>query len=434
MVASSYLAVLRFSIFILWLLAFPMNGYLLGKSGLEHAFLFFVVPHALALFATRFLISNRLFPVVVNVAIGTVIAGTALFPYVGNRALLALIGVAAAGLLVKSIGNMSRVANPPLAGAICMAGGNLALLLLMKLPLTPQTIHLLLALLLLVPFFSPTPRCGAEGKDSFVGYLPFLFVYQLVSGIMYGSLMAMYNRYAFLEGIELLFYVGTAFIGAYLARKGKDILLVLGILGGMLSFALLQIRGGLSVNLSMFAFQSSAGFIDLFILIFLFTRTDSLRAAGPVFGTVCAGIAGGYIISGATGEEVNLVAGSANLILTIAVFIFVFFSRKRGMEKEVRPGPEERPVQRSACITLSPALKKRLSEREQAVLDSVLRKKTFRETAKDLSLSESSVKTYMKRIYEKTGVTGKEELVTMLANVGDGTDNEKGSTSTCGNS
>ena len=428
MVANSYLAVLRFSIFILWLLAFPMNGFLLGKTGLEHAVLFFVVPHALALFATRFLINNRLFPVVVNVAIGIVIAGTALFPYVGNRALplLGLLGVAAAGLLVKSIGDLSRVANPPLAAAICMAGGNLALLLLMKLPLTPQAIHLLLALLLLVPLFSPTPSCGAEDKDSFAGYLPFLFVYQLMSGVMYGSLMAMYNRYAFLDGIELLFYAGTAFIGVYLVRKGKDTLLVLGILGGMLSFALLQIRGGLSVNLSMFAFQSSAGFIDLFILVLLFTRTDLLRAAGPVFGTVCAGIAGGYIISGAAGGEINLVVGSANLILTIAVFIFVFFVRKRVTEREVRPGPEEKQQQRPAGITLSPALRKRLSEREKAVLDCVLRKKTFRETAVDLFLSESSVKTYMKRIYEKTGVTGKEELLTVLANEAGGTGGKEG--------
>ncbi|HEY3308259.1 MAG TPA: helix-turn-helix transcriptional regulator [Desulfuromonadaceae bacterium] len=425
--ANSYLAILRFSIFILWLLAFPMNGFLMGKTGPEHAFLFFVIPHALALLAINFIIKNRIFPMVVNAAIGTVIAGTALFPYVGYRALplLVLLGVAAAGLLVKLIGDMGRVANPPLAGAICMAGGNLALLLLMKLPLTPQAIHLLLALLLFVPLFSATPRCGPEEKDSFAGYLPFLFVYELVSGVMYGSLMAMYNRHAFLDGIELLFYAGTAFIGAYLVRKGKDTLLVLGILGGMLSFSLFQIRGGLSVNLSMFAFQSSAGFIDLFILVLLFTRADSLRAAGPVFGTACAGIAGGYIISGNTNGEGNLVVGSANLILTVTVFIFVFFVRKRETEKEARPGPEEMPVQQPG-ITLSPILKKRLSEREQAVLDCVLRKKTFRETAEDLSLSESSVKTYMKRIYEKTGVTGKEELFTMLANSGGGTGGEEG--------
>jgi DNA-binding CsgD family transcriptional regulator len=418
MAASSYLAVLQFSIFILWLLAFPMNGFLLGKTGSEHALLFFVIPHALALFATRFLIYNRLFPLVVNVAIATVIAGTALFPYVGNLALplLALLGVAAAGLLIKSIGNVGRVANPPLAGAICMASGNLALLLLMKLPLTPQAIHILLALLLLVPFFSPAPRCEVEEKDSFVGYLPFLFVYQLASGVMYGSLMAMYKRYAFLDGLELLFYVATAFTGAYLVRKGKDALLVLGILGGMLSFSLLQIRGGLAVNLSMFAFQSSASLIDLFILVLMFTRTDTLRAAGPVFGTVCAGIAGGYIISGAAGGEENMVVGSANLILTIAVFIFVFFVRKKEMEKEVPPEPEESQQQRPAGITLSPALRKLLSEREKAVLDCVLMKETFRETAVELSLSESSVKTYMKRIYEKTGVTGKEELLQFLAN------------------
>jgi DNA-binding CsgD family transcriptional regulator len=194
----------------------------------------------------------------------------------------------------------------------------------------------------------------------------------------------------------------------------------------MLSFSLLQITGGLSVNLSMFAFQSSAGCVDLFVLVLLFTRTDSLRVAGPVFGTVCAGIAGGYIISGATGAERNLVVGSANLILAIAIFIFVFFVRKRGTERVVRSEPEESPAQRPSGIDFSSSLKKRLSGREQAVLDCVLQKKTFRETAEDLSLSESSVKTYMKRIYEKTGVTGKEELFTVLADNGCGTGGEEG--------
>lgn len=415
----------RFSIFILWLLAFPMNGFLIGKNGPEHSFLLFIIPHALALFTTKALINKRHFPVVVNAAIVTVILGTALFPHLGFMAqpLLAILGVAAAGLLVKLVGDMGRVTNPPLAGALCMAGGNFSLLLLMKLPLTTQAIHLLLALLLCVPLFSPIHCCGEEERDSFVGYLPFLFVYELMSGVMYGSLMSMYNRVAFLEGIELLFYVGTAFVGAQLARKGKDSLLVMGILGGMLSFSLLQFSGALAVNLGIYAFQISAGFVDLFILVLLFTRSDSLRAAGTIYGTVCAGIACGYVISGKTGGAENLVAGSVNIILTVAIFIFVFFVKKKEMGRDVHSEPEKMPV---PGITLSPALKKRLSERERAVLGCVLMKKTYRETAEALSLSESSVKTYMKRIYEKTGVSGKEELFALLANSGTGTGGVEG--------
>ena len=208
----------------------------------------------------------------------------------------------------------------------------------------------------------------------------------------------------------------------WLVRKGKDLLLVLGILGGMLSFSIFNIKGAFAVNLSMFAFQCAAGFIDIFILVLLLSRADCMMVAGPVFGTVCLGIAGGYVISGVTGGAASTVVGAANLVLTIAVFIFIFLAKKLQMGREVKAIPAEVPLtQATSIIRLPPLLQKRLSDREMAVLDCVLHRKTFRETAKVLSLSESSVKTYMKRIYEKTGVTGKNELFSMLANSeGDG--------------
>lgn len=419
MAMNSFPAVLRFSLFILWLLAFPMNGFLLERTGLEHPLLFFAIPQAVALFTIRYLMDSRFFPAVMNTAIIVVIAGTALFPFAGKQGLplLAVMGVAGASLLIKTLGNLNRLPNPLLAGAICLAGGNLALLVFMKLPLSTPAFHLLLALLLLVPLFSEAPRPeGQTEMGSLAWYLPFLFVYNLVSGLMYGALMTEYVRHAYIGGIELLFYAGMAFAGAYLVRRGKDLLLVLGILGGMLSFSLFLVKGVPFTNLSMFAFQGAAGFVDIFILALLFSRADCLRVAGPVFGTVCAGIAGGYAVSSAAAGVASIVVGAANLILTAAVFIFVFLVKRWQANPESISPPDEEALSSPPAVSLSRTLKKRLSVREQAVLECVLRQKTFRETAEALALSESSVKTYMKRIYEKTGVTGKDELFTVLAN------------------
>ena len=418
--ASLTLAVLRFAVFILWLLAFPMNGFLLEKAVTGHDFLFFIIPHAAALFISRYLVASRLFPLIANTAIGITIAGTALFPVAENKPLLlSVLGVAAAGLLIKTVGGLQQAVNPPLAGAMGLAGGNLALLAFIKLPLAPSTIFVLLAVLLLVPLFSPTPRCGETEKSPIFWYLPFLFAYNMVSGLMYGALMPEYGHQAYIGGIELLFYAGMAAAGVCLVHKGKDLLLVLGILGGMLSFSIFLLKGVLSINLSMFAFQGSAGFVDIFILVLLFSRTDCLKVVGTVFGTVCAGIVGGYSVSCATGGATSTIVGAANLFLTLSVIIFIFYVRKWGAVTEKQPATPERALPPSSCINLTPTLKKRLSVQEQAVLNSVLRKKTFRETAEDLSLSESSVKTYMKRIYEKAGVTSKEELFTVLAIDGD---------------
>ncbi|MBW4054908.1 MAG: helix-turn-helix transcriptional regulator [Proteobacteria bacterium] len=410
--------ILRFALFILWLIAFPMNGFLLGTASLEHPLLYFVIPDAIALFAVRYLVTSRFFPVIANTSIVIIIAATALFPFSGTwkLPLFIIMGIAGAGFLTKTIGDMNLLKNPPLAGAMSMAGGNLALLILMELPLEPSAMHILLAALLFVPLFSPTPCCVQMDMARFAWYLPFLFVYNLVSGLMYGALMDVYARQAYVNGIEVIFYVGAAFAGAWLVRKGKDLLLVLGILGGMLSFSIFNIKGAFAVNLSMFAFQGAAGFVDIFILVLLLSRADCMMVAGPVFGTVCLGIAGGYVMSGITGGVASSVVGAANLFLTIAVFIFVFLAKKWQSGGEEQAVPAELPLtQAISIISLPPTLQKRLSDREMAVLDCVLNRKTFRETAKTLSLSESSVKTYMKRIYEKAGVTGKNELFSVLA-------------------
>ncbi len=55
-----------------------------------------------------------------------------------------------------------------------------------------------------------------------------------------------------------------------------------------------------------------------------------------------------------------------------------------------------------------------LSEREYAVLERALAGRTYRETACELEISESTVKTYMYRIYEKMGVRGKKKLFEVL--------------------
>jgi DNA-binding CsgD family transcriptional regulator len=58
-----------------------------------------------------------------------------------------------------------------------------------------------------------------------------------------------------------------------------------------------------------------------------------------------------------------------------------------------------------------------LSDREYRVLIGTLERKNFREIASELSISESTVKTYMRRIYEKMGVKGKKELLQMLSHL-----------------
>ena len=58
-----------------------------------------------------------------------------------------------------------------------------------------------------------------------------------------------------------------------------------------------------------------------------------------------------------------------------------------------------------------------LSNQEYRVLAGSLAGKNFRQIATELSLSESTVKTYMRRIYEKMGVKDKKQLFEILSNL-----------------
>jgi DNA-binding CsgD family transcriptional regulator len=52
------------------------------------------------------------------------------------------------------------------------------------------------------------------------------------------------------------------------------------------------------------------------------------------------------------------------------------------------------------------------------VLRGVARRRTYKQVAHELGISESSVKTYMHRIYEKSGVSNKRQLLARLQGEG----------------
>jgi len=257
-------------------------------------------------------------------------------------------------------------------------------------------------------------------------YLPFVFVFQLVSGLMYGFLMEEYAVHGILKGSELLFYIFAVLGGVYVADRRLDALLALGVLGAMFSFSFLLGKAGLATNMSMYAMQGAAGFIDLFLLCLLLSCEGTSKALGYGLATTCFAIVGGKILSMVAGEQLSLIVSSGNIILTLSVLL-LYFKNKKGESvpipclETVGPGQQNDTFD-SVLVNDSHGrsngvprgFSKRFSEKEKRVLELVLLGKTFREAAALLEISESSVKTYMKRIYEKTGVASKPELVRLL--------------------
>jgi DNA-binding NarL/FixJ family response regulator len=422
-------ASLPFTAFVVWLLSVPMEGFLLVPLGVRNALLFFLVPHVTILLAIGTVCPRRFF-FPLAVAGGAVAAGaTLLLPHFPAAApwLLVLAGVGAAFLVVLTGVYLKRSPSMAVAAALGLAAANLFLFFFSVIPLSDRIKFPLAAVLLLVPtLMRSDAESQDDGESNLLWFLPFVFVFQIVSGLMYGILYGHYARAALFPGAELFFYVFAVGGGLPILRRRREWLLALAIVTAMFAFSLYLLPGIVPVNAAMFAMQGAAGFLDLYLLALLLAQRDAIRAFGCGLAAGCSGIALGKVIALAIGDASQMVVAAANLTLTLSVLLlYRVMQREQGSRGLLSPAvakptavesfdAPEAYVRPAAPLVLPPGLRKRFSEQEKSVLACVARGMTFREAARELVISESSVKTYMKRIYDKMSVSGKEELLVKL--------------------
>ncbi len=240
-------------------------------------------------------------------------------------------------------------------------------------------------------------------------YPVFIFIFQIVSGLMYSVLFPAYAEHAFAAGLELPFYMASALFSVWFYRRDRDLLLAGALTLAMTAFALFQIGGAVAINISLYAMQAAAGCIDVFLLSWMLSNTRSCATFGYGLAVLCGGIASGQFLSLALGPA-SLNAGLAgSLILNAAALALVI--HKHRQQSRLAPLPE---ANLPAPPVLPGTISCQLSEREANVLTLVFLGKTYRQAASELSISESTVKTYMKRICDKLGVSNRLELLAHL--------------------
>jgi DNA-binding CsgD family transcriptional regulator len=425
-------ASLPFVAFVVWLLSVPMEGFLLAHLGLDNAILFFLIPHVgtLAFIGTVF--PQRMLSLVAVVGGIAAMISTVLIAHFppGAHWFLAIAGVGSSFVCVKAGIILKRSPCVAMSAAIGLAAANVLLFAFMAVPLPDSFKSPAAAALLLVPMLArPWPEGEADGESTLVPFLPFVFVFQIVSGLMYGALYRDYAQAAYFPGIELVFYVIAVMAGLALLHRRRETLLALAIVSAMFAFSMFLMEGPVSVNAALFAMQAAAGFLDFYLLALLLAQQNSLRAFGVGLAVTCAGIAAGKAVSLLIGEASHLVVAVANLVLTSSVLVLYLLMRsERRLDApalQVMASMTEAAetvdvvagdVQPQSELVLPAGLRKRFSEQEKSVLACVVQGMTFKEAARELAISESSVKTYMKRVYDKMNVSGKEEL---LAKLGD---------------
>ncbi|MCF6265924.1 MAG: helix-turn-helix transcriptional regulator [Desulfuromusa sp.] len=412
-----------FATFVGWLLLFPMGGLPVAGIDISSPLLNFLFPHAVSLVLIGYFCSSRRFARLSLIATLVTIGLTCLYPLVPTAApiLLPLLGICSAFLSIRACILLRQSARPLLQAGVGLVLGNLIVLVGLLTPVPTQIKFIFLALMPLLSLLPLEEKILSDKKNQGIfRYLFFVFIYQLVSGIMYGGIMPAFSEIGIGRGSELVFYIAAVLCGIVLFRINREYLLAAGVLLAMTSLACFLGHSPWSITLSMYAMQAAAGCLDIFILGYLFSFDNPLAAFGIGNGTVCLSIFCGYQLAVWIGAPSTSLVMAGCLILTCSIFALYFLSQKNSSPIDNREAgsptalpptndtPDTIPAQ---SIVLAKMI---LSSRELEVFCCVLAGKTYKVAATELQLSESTVKTYMKRIFNKYNVTCKQELINKI--------------------
>jgi DNA-binding CsgD family transcriptional regulator len=417
---------LIFSCYVFWLISFPMKGPLKPDEG-EWGLVYFLLPHTVALFLAARGLTEITFAFWSRVAVVITVFLTLLFPASSPYApiFLGLLGLAGAPVAIRAVGFLKGATNPALATGLGLAAGNFLVFLGGFVSLLSEGNLVVVSLALLPLMFPPLEKTVPPPNlpGSWKKPLPLIFVFYIVGGIYYGFLAPRYDLVAIVPGAELFFYLLAALLGIYLVGKNRELPLVAGIMLGAFSFALFAGSKPLLVNLSVFAGQASFALVDLYLILTLISRGGTIRIIGSGLGVMCLAILAGKVASlyALPAAELLVMGGKVALIVAVLVLYLTgdrSLSTPTGPEKVVGAtdtfAMEERDLLEKLSRMEKP-FQKRISPKEREVLTLIVQGKTYREAGEILGVSESSVKTYMTRIYEKLGVRSKDELFKKLS-------------------
>lgn len=410
--------------YVFWLISFPMEGPLLLFFA-HYKIINFILPHIISLlFSSKFLrapIWNK-FSLICTLLVALL---TLLFPiFIYEKSILILfIGFFSGPVVLRVLSILSKSSNLLLSIGTGLAVGNTFVIILNFLQIDIFLKFLIIALLLLpIVFKSPSEIKETDLKDLKLK-LPFIYFFYLIGGLLYGFLMVEYKKNAIADNVELLFYVIFALIGIYLIRKNKEFILASGIFLGMLAFSFFKIGDISSVNISMFLIQASFAFVDFYLISTLIENGFNIKRVSYGLSTMCLALISGEMISIYFDNAINYLILFGNIILTLSVFIFYFF-RETNYKKFKEPEDKETVMEnykseenKNSSMKIEKIISSypvKFSPKEKEVLRHLLEGKTYKQIALIVQISESSVKTYVRRIGEKIGVQGRDSIVRAL--------------------
>lgn len=382
-----------------WLLVFPLSGPVLGDVASPAALYAFLIPHIVTLCGIGFLWHENFFATYTRVGAMLALLGTCLYAAAPGQVAITqvLAGVGGAFAMVRAGALLCKHVQPVWPACFGLVGANFLLALVLTLDLPTNFLAVIAATILLMTL-APEPPSVSRGKlDRLLPVLPFVLVFHLTCGILYTFLLPLYSSTAWAPGVEVLFYAISVVVAARLHHSGRLRPLFLGLVMAVLAWVLLYPLTPVATNLGMWTIQGASGCVDLFLIVLFLSGQNPVQRFAFGCATICSGILLGSLGANLLDASPTTVLFFGSIALSLAALIFTSLTRCDPAKEISSELPE--------------ALRFLLSPRERDVMHTLVAHRTYRDVSKRLGIAESTVKTYMGRIYEKTGTVNKKELL-----------------------
>ncbi len=416
LITSLHVAPAIFTLFF-----FMLYGILIPFKEDKYPLILFSSSIFISLLITAFIINKELFKKIfipLNMIVSACIIAYPLLTDFRDIFLI-LIGSLSAFLFMKGGLILSSAKDPLKLGAISLVVGNVLFILAIFIPLD-LTIKFIIAGLSLIPLALKEPEdiFTDELPKNVLIHLPILFMFFIVYGIFHGTIHPIYREQAYLFGVEQFFYTAAVVLSIYIFRKYLDFGFVIGMVFGILSFTFFDKDNKFLVNLSMYLIQTSFGIVNLYIIRLFSESRNPIKSYGLGFGTVFMAHVLGYVFTIVAFAYTKYIVMVGNIFLGAGLIaVYTLFVRKQ--KQQIIYITETSEVEnKNFGIHKHSIIEKfsiGLSNREKDVLRLIIDGKTIKEISDILDISESAVKTYLHRIYQKKNVSSKEELMEKLS-------------------
>lgn len=417
-----------FATFLTWMWLIPLNGYLSSYISINNPSFSFITGQGVGLLIVGISKNwNLITKLKTLFIIITVFFTLLLFPaqkVFALHILLVTIGISSSPLILFAILHLKYTKQLLLnaLGAFILA---FSLCFITEItPINYQT-KIIIILLIFAAGMLPFKPSASENyqKINLGPYYFLLTVFYLTGGMLYSYIIQNLIQKTFLSIPEHFYYLIGIFAGAWLFKYKKEAPVLGAIASGILAFSFIQEKQPLLHFLSNFTLQVSFGFVEIFIILFIIMKIKHYTQAAFLLFSMCLGIFLGQSITMTLNQEILLSIGivAGNIVMIITLFI-LFFSKpiadqgilsSKKAESDATNNAKTIGLQYVDRGILNRAYY-RLSEKEYQVLLYTLDKNTIKNISSKLQISESTVKTYLSRIYEKFNITSKKQLIDLF--------------------